>query len=53
MGMSKSDLLRQKRNLKLKLEELEKKAISDPLKKNVGLHDEIALLKRKLAEIGD
>lgn len=50
MGMSKKDLSRKKANLKSKLEELEKKAKMDPLKKNKALHDEIAQLKKKLGE---
>lgn len=48
--MSKKDLSRKKANLKSKLEELEKKAKMDPLKKNKALHDEIAQLKKKLGE---
>lgn len=50
MGLSKKDLGRKKANLKAKLDELEKKAKMDPLKKNHALHDEIALLKKKMAE---
>jgi len=50
MGMSKKDLSRKKANLKSRLEELEKKARMDPLKKNKALHDEIAQLKKKLGE---
>ena len=48
MGMSKKDLSRKKANLKAKLEELEKKAKMDPLKRNKALHQEIADLKKKL-----
>ncbi len=48
MGLSKKDLSRKKANLKAKLEELEKKARMDPLKKNKSLHQEIADLKKKL-----
>jgi hypothetical protein len=48
MGLSKKDLSRKKANLKAKLEELEKKARMDPLKKNKSLHEEIAVLKRKI-----
>ncbi len=48
--MSKKDLSRKKANLKARLEELEKKARMDPLKRNVQLHDEIAQLKKKLEE---
>jgi len=50
MGMSKKDLSRKKANLKSRLEELEKKARMDPLKKNRALHDEIAQLKKKLGD---
>jgi hypothetical protein len=50
MGMSKKDLSRKKANLKARLEELEKKARMDPLKKNKALHDEIAQLQKKMAE---
>ncbi|HSB46611.1 MAG TPA: hypothetical protein VLD37_01255 [Candidatus Bilamarchaeum sp.] len=50
MGMSKKDLSRKKANIKAKLEELEKKARMDPLKKNKALHDEVEQLKKKLAE---
>ncbi len=50
MGMSKKDLSRHKSNLKNKLAELEVKAKMDPLKRNRTLHEEIALLKKKLAE---
>ncbi len=50
MGMSKKDLSRKKANIKAKLEELEKKARMDPLGKNVSLHNEIAMLKKKLTE---
>jgi hypothetical protein len=50
MGMSKKDLGRHKSNLKRRIEELEGKARMDPLKKNKMLHDELAQLKKKLAE---
>ncbi len=50
MGMSKKDLSRKKANIKSKLEELEKKAKLDPLKKNKALHDEIDGLRKKLEE---
>jgi hypothetical protein len=50
MGMSKKDLSRKKTNLKVALEELEKKARMDPLKKNKQLHYEIEQIKKKLAE---
>ncbi|MEW6748930.1 MAG: hypothetical protein AB1295_04450 [Candidatus Micrarchaeota archaeon] len=49
MGLSKKDLSRKKSNLKTRLEELEKKAKMDPLKRDRALHDEIAQLKKKLA----
>ena len=48
MGLSKKDLARKKANLKAKLEELEKKAQMDPLKRDKRLHDEIADLRKKL-----
>jgi len=50
MGMSKKDLSRKKANIKARVEELEKKAKMDPLKKNRALHDELDDLKKKLAE---
>lgn len=50
MGMSKKDLSRKKANLKAKIDELEKKAKMDPLKKNRALHDELDSLRKKLAE---
>ncbi|MFA6330145.1 MAG: hypothetical protein WCX64_05695 [Candidatus Micrarchaeia archaeon] len=48
MGMSKSDLTRKKNSIKSRLDELEKEAFNDPLKKNRKLHEEIAELKKKL-----
>ncbi|MCI0563878.1 MAG: hypothetical protein MN733_35845 [Nitrososphaera sp.] len=48
--MSTKDLSRKKANIKAKLEELEKKARMDPLKKNRALHEEVEDLRRKLAE---
>ncbi|MBN1169688.1 hypothetical protein JXA56_01565 [Candidatus Micrarchaeota archaeon] len=48
MGLSKKDLSRKKANLKSRLAELEKKAKSDPLKKDKRLHEEIADLKKKI-----
>lgn len=48
--MSKKDLSRKLANIKAKIAELEEKARMDPLKKNHALHDELALLKKKLAE---
>ena len=50
MGMSKKDLSRRKANIKARLDELEKKAKMDPLKRNVALHQEIDDLKKKMAE---
>ena len=50
MGLSKKDLGRHKSNLKRRVEDLEAKARLDPAKKNKMLHDELALLKKKLAE---
>lgn len=50
MGMSKKDLARRHGNLKTRLAELEAKAKMDPLKRNRALHDEIAMLKKKMAE---
>ncbi len=50
MGMSKKDLARRQSNLKSRLAELEQQARMDPIKKNRALHDEIALLKKKMAE---
>lgn len=50
MGMSKKDLSRRKANIKARLDELEKKAKMDPLKRNVPLHQEIEDLRRKMAE---
>ncbi len=48
MGLSKKDLSRKKANLKAKLEELEKKARLDPLKRDRRLHEEIEELKKKI-----
>lgn len=50
MGMSKKDLSRKKANIKARIDELEKKAKMDPLKKNRALHDELDGLRKKLAE---
>ena len=49
MGMSKSDMAHRSSNMKAKLAALEKEALDDPLKRNYKLHDEIAQLKKKLA----
>ncbi len=48
--MSKQDMAHRSSNLKRKLEELEKEALNDPLKRNRKLHEEIAELKKKLGE---
>lgn len=50
MGMSKKDLSRKKANIKARVDELEKKAKMDPLKRNKALHDELDGLRKKLAE---
>ena len=50
MGLSKKDLGRKKANIKAKIEELEAKARMDPLKRNHALHDELAMMKKKMAE---
>lgn len=50
MGKTKKDLSRQKQNIKRCIEELEQKVRMDPLKKNPAIHEELANLKRKLAE---
>ena len=51
MGLSKKDMGRRKSGFKAKLDELEKKAAMDPLHRDTRLHDEIAELKKKLAEL--
>ena len=48
--MSKKSLEQRQRSLKIKLEELEKKARMDPLKKNKRLHEELAEVKKKLGK---
>lgn len=50
MGLSKKDMARKKANMKSKLEELEKRAKMDPLKRDKSLHSEIEDLKKKLAK---
>lgn len=50
MGMSKKDLSRKHANLKMKLAELEQKARMDPLKRHPEIHEEIAKIKKDLAE---
>ncbi len=48
MGLSKRDLGKKKANLRARLEELEKKAKFDPIKKDRKLHEEIAELRKKI-----
>jgi hypothetical protein len=48
MGMSKKDLSRKRANIKARIEELEKKAKMDPLRRNKALHDELDQLRKKL-----
>jgi len=50
MGMSKKDLSRKHANIKVKIVELEQKARMDPLKRHPEVHEELAKLKRELAE---
>jgi len=50
MGISKKDYGRRKANLKAKIDELEKLAMRDPLKRNFRLHEELAQLKKELQE---
>lgn len=50
MGMSKHDLERKKQNLKRRIDELEREAKFDPLKKKPLLHEELDKLKKQLAE---
>ncbi|HIH18563.1 TPA: hypothetical protein HA225_01150 [Candidatus Micrarchaeota archaeon] len=52
MGMSKKDLSRKHANMKLKIAELEQKARMDPLKRHPEVHEELARLKKDLAESG-
>ncbi|MBI5159388.1 hypothetical protein HY992_04670 [Candidatus Micrarchaeota archaeon] len=51
MGLSKKDIGRRKATLKARLDELEKKARIDPLKRDTALHEELADTKKKLAEL--
>lgn len=51
MGLSKKDLARRKSNLKVKLDELEKKAFNDPLKRDRKLQEELAEVKKQLAQL--
>jgi len=50
MGMSKKDLSRKHANLKVKIAELEVKARMDPIKRHPEIHEELAKLKKELAE---
>ncbi len=49
MGMSKKDLSRKHANLQVKIAELEARARMDPIKKHPELHEELARLKKDLA----
>ena len=50
MGMSKKDLSRKHANMKVKIAELEQRARMDPLKRHPEIHDELARLKKNLAD---
>jgi hypothetical protein len=50
MGLTKRDLEKKKANMRLRITELEAKARMDPLQKNRALHEELAELKKKVAE---
>ncbi len=50
MGMSKKDLSRKHANMKVKIAELEQRARMDPLKRHPEVHEELAKLKKDLAE---
>jgi hypothetical protein len=50
MGLSKKDIGRRKANFKAKLEELEKRAKMDPMKRDLRLHEELEEIRRKLSE---
>ena len=50
MGMSKKDLSRKHANIKQRISELEVKARMDTLKRHPELHEELAKLKKELAE---
>ena len=52
MGMSKKDIGRRRGNIKSRIDELEPKARMDPLKKHAEIHEELAKLKKELAESG-
>jgi hypothetical protein len=48
--MSKKDLSRKHANMKVKIAELEVKARNDPVKRHPEIHEELAKLKKELAE---
>ncbi len=50
MGLTKRDLEKKKANMRIRIAELESKARMDPLQKNRALHEELAELKKKMAE---
>lgn len=50
MGLTKRDLDKKKANMRTRIAELEAKARMDPLQKNRALHEELAELKKKMAE---
>lgn len=51
MGMTKKDISRRKANFKAKLDELEERAKNDPMKRDRKLHEEIAEIKKQLAQL--
>ncbi len=50
MGKSKKDLGRMKANIKARIAELEPQVRMDPLRKKPHIHEELAKLKKDLAE---
>lgn len=50
MGKSKKDLGRMKANIKARIAELEQLVRMDPLRKKPAIHEELAKLKKDLAE---
>jgi hypothetical protein len=50
MGLTKKDLKKQVHNIQKRIDELEVKARMDPVKKHPEVHEELAKLKKKLAE---
>lgn len=50
MGMSKKDLTRKHGNMKVRVAELEVLVRKDPLKRHPEIHEELAKLKKELAE---